>query len=168
MGEREHGSCAGHQKQSDKNEKKKLDKRAVLRSLAVGDSVLLGTPGLDSKLVDSWEGPYFVKTKFGAVTYKLNVGKLKTRIAHINSLRKFEERREELKRIAMVLEGDTDSDCVMNTNSKLKLVGGSVRCDLLEDIDRWKEEFSETLTEEPGETELVEFSIETGDADPIA
>ena len=68
--------------------KKKLDKRAVLRSQAVGDSVLLRTPGLDSKLVDSWEGPYFVKTKLGAVTYELDVGKLKTRIAHINSLRR--------------------------------------------------------------------------------
>ena len=67
-----------------------------------------------------------------------------------------------------MLEGDTDSDCVMNTNSKLKLVGGTVRCDWLEDIDRRKKEFSETLMEEPGETELVEFSIETGDADPIA
>ena len=90
------------------------------------------------------------------------------RSAHINSLWTFEERREELKRITTVLESDTDSDCVMNTNSKLKLVGGTVRCDWLEDIDRWKEEFSENLTEEPGETELVEFSIETGDADPIA
>ena len=47
---------------------------------------------------------------------------MKTRIAH-NNLRKFEERTEEL---LLVLEGDTDSDYVMNTNSNLGVLYGVI------------------------------------------
>ena len=114
------------------------EKRNLIRGGSWQSGILLRTPVLDTKLVDSWEGPYFVKTKLGAVTHELDVGKLKTRIARINSLRKCEERRETLKRITTVLEGDTESDCVMNTNLWLKLVGGTVWSDWFEYIDRWK------------------------------
>ena len=87
--------------------KEKLDKSAVKRPLEVGDSVLLRTPALDAKLVDSWEGPYTVTKKLGAVTHELDVGKHKPRNTHINGIRKFEERTEEIRRITMVLEADT-------------------------------------------------------------
>jgi len=133
----------------------------------VGDSVLLRTPGLDAKLIDAWEGFYTVTWKLGLVTYELDVGKKKKRVAHINTLRKYEERGQ-LKRITTVLEDDTVDDSLVDSNAKLKLVEGSLEEGRLADVMTWQKEFSDTLSEKPGETDLVQFSINTGDAEPIA
>ena len=50
----------------------------------------------------------------------------------------------------------------------MKLIGGKVEADRLKDIEAWTLEFKETLTEEPGLTDLVEFQLDTGGAEPIA
>ena len=67
-----------------------------------------------------------------------------------------------------VLEHDTPQDRVHNTNSKVSLVGDVIDEDRQKDIDEWEREFSDTLTEEPGLTRLVEFAIETENSIPIA
>jgi len=44
---------------------------------------LLRIPGLDSKLSEVWEGPYEVRKKLGPVTYMIDVGRAKGRLAHL-------------------------------------------------------------------------------------
>ena len=56
------------------------------------NKVLLHTPGIDSKLRDAWEGPYVVLNKLGPMTYNIDVGRAKRRVAHINTLKEFKEK----------------------------------------------------------------------------
>ena len=151
---------------SDKR-KKKYDKVAILRKFELGEKVMLRTPGLDAKLQDAWEGPYEVAKILGPLTYELDIGKRKKRVAHVNTLKKFQER-EKVCRITTVLEEDTIEDEVSDTNQKVKLVGGNLEADRLRDIEEWSNDFKETLTEEPGLTNLVEFTLDTEDEEPIA
>ena len=147
--------------------KKKLDKSAILRKFELGNKVMLRIPGLDAKLEDALEGPYEITAVLGSLMYELDIGRKKKRIAHFNSIKEFEER-DKVCRITTVLEDDTGDGCVLDTNQKVKLIGGKVEADRLKDIEAWTLEFKETLTEEPGLTDLVEFQLDTGGAEPIA
>jgi len=84
---------------------KLLDKSSSVRKLLVGDQVFLRTPGLDGKLVDAWEGPYPLVQVLTPVTYLLNTGCRKKRVAQINTIKKFEKREiAKVKKVSMILE----------------------------------------------------------------
>ena len=149
------------------NRKKRRDKFSKEREFEQGTQVLYRTPGLNAKMTDAWEGPYVVHKKLGPVTYSLTVkSDKKKRIAHVNTLKEYNER--EIRKITTVLEEDRDDDDITNTNNKLKLRAGDSESGRQADIQQLRIEFKDTLREEPGITELTEFKINTGDARPIA
>ena len=147
--------------------KKDRDKYSKQRTFNPGTQVMYRTPGMNAKLTDAWEGPYEVEKQLGPVTYSLLVkGDKKKRVAHVNTLKQYSER--EIKKVTTVLEEDNDDDEITITNDKLKLIIGDEEAGRQADIQLLREEFKETLTEEPGTTDLTVFKINTGDAHPIS
>ena len=75
---------------------------------------------------------------------------------------------ERVNRITTIPEEDTNSDDIMQTNGKMKLVGNKLKEYRKKDVETWVEEFRDILTDIPGETSILEFAINTGDARPIS
>ena len=82
--------------------KKRRDKWSAERELQAGVKILLRASGSDNKLTDAWEGPYIVLKKLGHVSYMIDVGKSKGRVAHINVLKEFKERQEDVTKITTI------------------------------------------------------------------
>ena len=53
--------------------------------------VLYRTPGRDTKLSELWEGPYVVCKLLGPLTYQLDVGGKRRKVAHIRFLKEYVE-----------------------------------------------------------------------------
>ena len=147
--------------------KKDRDKYSKQRTIDPGTQVLYRTPGMNAKLTDAWEGPYEIEKQLGPVTYSMIVnGDKKKRIAHVNTLKEYNERK--IKKVTTILEEDKSDDDITGTNDKLKIIHQNMEADRKADIESLQQQFSETLREEPGVTELAIFTINTGDARPIA
>ena len=148
-----------------KNRKKLRDKYSKERTFTPGTQVLYRTPGINAKLTDAWEGPYEIDKQLGPVTYSLITSKdKKKKVVHINTIKEYNER---IRKVTAILEEDKQDDDIMNTNDKLKLIAGDTEENRKADIEVLQQEFSETLREEPGTTDLAVFKINTGDAQPI-
>ena len=145
--------------------KEKLVKNSVMRKFKVGDSVLLRIPGIDGKLVAAWEGPYEIGKVVGPVTYELDLGSRRTRLAHVNTIKKFEEN-SGIKKVMSILEEEQEKLTV--TNNKFKIVGNKLEKVKEGDVKLWCQEFEDVLTDWPGLMDVVKFTIDTGDSPPIA
>jgi len=90
--------------------------------------------------------------------------------AHIQLLKRFVRENDSLKveRATAVLEPDSLGDCIDDRYAEVRVKGDELEMSQKRDIDRILEEFKETVTSEPGLTDRVEFSINTGDSAPIA
>ena len=150
--------------------KQLLDKNSSVRKLALGDQVLMRTPGLDGKLVDACEGPYPIVQILTPVMYLLDTNRKKKRVAHINTIKKFEQKEvEQVKKMTMVLENND-----LEGNQELEDTNENVGLELLPlttkqegDRDAWLNEFSDIMTELPGTAKGMKFGIDTGDHVPI-
>ena len=49
--------------------KRQYDKKAKVKTFTAGEMVLVRKPGLQSKLWDTWDGPYQVEKQISSVTY---------------------------------------------------------------------------------------------------
>ena len=69
--------------------KRQYDKTAKVKTFAAGDMVLVRKPGLQSKLGDTWDGPYQVDKQISPVTYCVQVpGKPhRAKVLHCNLLK---------------------------------------------------------------------------------
>ena len=80
------------------------DKKSVQRELMVGDSVWCRIPGMDHKLKEAWHGPYPVMERISAVDYRVDIGRGRKKVLHINNLKKHFERENEVLRLTVVAE----------------------------------------------------------------
>ena len=99
---RERGVCAS------KKRKEYFDRKTLDRRLEVGDLVLCRVPGIAHKLAEAWHGPYKVLEKLNKVDYRVEVGKGRKKVLHINNLKKFQVREEEVMRLSVVAEDFSD------------------------------------------------------------
>ena len=139
-----------------------FDKKALERKLVKGDSVLCRIPGAAAKLQESWHGPYPIEEVLNRVNYRVKVGKGRSKVLHINNLKKFWERERPVLRMSVVAE-----DAAEDSSVGLKLSG------CCEDFDRNQievliKEFPEVFCDDPGKTKICELEIVTGDSPPIA
>jgi len=150
--------------------KKEWDRRAKERELNVGDEVLMQKPGMNFKLQESWEGPYKVTRRKGPLSYSVDTGERTIPSVHVQLLKKFERNSEvaRIERATKVLEPDEEDDDITDRYTETVVEGDTLTESQKEDIRSICEEFSSTLTKEPGCTDLVEFGIDTGDHAPIA
>ena len=141
--------------------KSQFDKGTVDRQLEKGDKVLCRIPGCVGKLEESWHGPYVVEEKVGVVNYKVKVGRGKAKLLHVNNLKKYFDRVEDVLRLALVAE-DWSEDEVVGT----KLFGSCPGFDEKEVVERLKGEFPEVFSDLPGKTDACMLEIDTGSAAP--
>ena len=139
-----------------------FDKKTVDRQLKEGDLVLCRIPGMSHKLEESWHGPYPVVEKKNRVDYRVDVGRGRKKVLHINNLKKYFEREEEVMRLAVVAE-DWESDCEIGT----KTAGICKEFDGKE-LEKMKVEFPEVFSDLPGKTGVCRLEICTAGAQTIA
>ena len=75
--------------EASKKRKGSFDKKAVSRELEEGDLVLCRIPGMTAKLEEAWHGPYPVIEKVNRVDYRVDLGRGRRKVLHINNLKKF-------------------------------------------------------------------------------
>ena len=157
-----------HELQEERNQiaggarKEYYDKKAVVRTLEPGDQVLYRVPGLIRKLEESWKGPFTVLDRVSTVDYRIDIGRSRKKVIHINNLKKYLVRPESVKRVAVIAE-----DC-----SEDEVIGVKLRNEA-EDFDksvvtRLLEEFPEVFLDSPGQTDVCTLKIVTGSETPIA
>ena len=147
---------------ASKKRKVMFDRGAVERTLNIGDLVLCRVPGMSKKLKESWHGPYEVVGVMNRVDYKVKVGKGRSKILHINNLKRYHPRGEEVLRLAVVAEdweGDEDTETILKEECE------EFDRNVINDL---KEKFPEVFNDLPGKTKVVKLRIDTGDAEPVA
>ena len=140
-----------------------FDKGSRDRVLEVGDQVLILLPSSTYKLQAQWQGPFPITRKISAVDYEVQLdGKLK-KVYHVNLLRKFNVRSEQT-----ACFGDVE---VPNLSQQESVEDVTFGPDL--DADQRKQlkllllSYSHVFTDEPGKTDLVTHSVDTGDSAPV-
>ena len=147
---------------ASKERKKAFDKKAVMRQFEVGDRVLCRIPGMTHKLQESWHGPYPVVEVLNRVDYRIEFRKDNKKVLHVNNLKLFHGREEDIMRLSVIAEDVSEDD-----DAGIRMSG---RCSDFEDaaVERLKQEFPEVFSDLPGKTDLCKLKIDTGDAVPIA
>ena len=153
---RERGKLASEQRKSA------FDKKTVNRQLVEGDQVLCRIPGMSHKLEESWHGPYTVTEKVSRVDYRVDLGRSRKKVLHINNLKKFYVREEDVMRLAVVAE-DWENDRDVGTRT-----GGVCEEFELEKLVQIKQEFPEVFSDLPGKTSVCMLMIRTTGEQPIS
>ena len=118
--------------------------------------------GIDHKLKEAWHGPYPVMERISAVDYRVDIGRGRKKVLHINNLKKHFERENEVLRLTVMAE-DFSEDKEKGVRLK-----GECEGYMEEDIVKVKEKFRHVLSDKPGKTDVCKLVIDTGDARPIA
>ena len=147
---------------ASKNRKKSFDKKTVDRHFEVGDRVLCRIPGMTHKLQESWHGPYPVVEVVSKVDYRVEFRKGNKKVLHVNNIKLFHGREEEVMRLSVIAE-----DFSEDKDTGLKMSGECGDFEVAV-VDQLKMEFPKVFSNLPGKTELCMLRIETGDASPIA
>ena len=134
--------------------KQHFDKKAVVRTLTVGERVLVRRPGMSSKLDESWYGPFKVLEKLNEVNYKVECRK-KKKVLHINNLKMFCEREHRLLRMIIVGKADGREKLESNGRSPKKFEGY-----VEEDVENVKSEFPEVFANRPGQATVGKMTID--------
>ena len=145
---------------ASRNRKKYFDNKAKERTLDVGDLVLCRLPGMTPKLQEAWHGPYEVKEKLNKVNYSVKLETGRCKVLHINNLKKYYLRNEEVLRIAVVAE-----DVVVEDSFKMR---GSCETFNHKQIGELQKDFPMVFNDNPGETDVCNLEILTGEAPPFA
>ena len=158
-----HESVQERGKEASGVRRKLYDKSTVNRTLSVGDQVMCRIPGMIGKLKESWHGPYEVVARKSRVDYAVNLGKGngRVKVLHVNNLKKYYPRVEEVLRLALVAEDWADDESVGT-----KLCGRYEGFDEKNVVDGLKEEFPEVFSDLPGRTTVCQLQIDTGEAAP--
>lgn len=152
-----------------------FDKKAQARSFAEGDQVLLLLPTKQNKLEMSWRGPFFVEKKQGVCDYWIKV-EGKSKLYHVNMLKKYLSRAEEDKPVCTVstaavigeVEEWEESARViediplipLQATETIEDINLDPRCpEIHDDLKEIAQEFKEIITDLPQRTKLGECSI---------
>ena len=145
-----------------KKRKELFDRKAVERVFEVGNKVLCRIPGMTHKLQESWHGPYTIVEVLSRVDYRVEFRKGNRKVLHINNMKLFHEREEEVMRLSVIAEDVNEDEDI-----GLKMTGKCLDFDVAE-VDLLKLEFPEVFSDLPGKTDLCQLRIDTGDSAPIA
>ena len=149
-------------KSASSKRKEQFDKRTVDRTLKKGEQVLCRIPGMSKKLQESWHGPYDVIERKSRVDYKVNVGRGRSKVLHINNLKRYHPRGKEVLRLAIVAE-DWGEDEDVGT----RMSGRCLDFDE-EEVVKMREDYPEVFSDLPGRTNVCRLRINTGEAAPRA
>ena len=99
-----------------KQRKQAWDAKAQAREFDRGDEVLMRKPGINTKLAESWEGPYTVVKRNSPLSYKINTEDRVIPSVHVQLLKKYLTRSDNPKvtRVTSVFEPDTDKYAILD------------------------------------------------------
>ena len=148
--------------EASKKRKKSFDRKAVERVFEVGDRVLCRIPGMTHKLQESWHGPYPVVEVLSRVDYKIEFRKGNKKVLHVNNMKLFHGREEEVMRLSVIAED-------MSEDGDVGMVMSGVCKDFeTASVVQLKLDFPEVFSNLPGKTDLCTLRIDTGESAPIA
>ncbi|CAM4672458.1 unnamed protein product [Lepidochelys kempii] len=160
---------------AQKEQKAWYDKHARERSFKVGDQVMVLKALQAHKMEASWEGPFVVQERLGAVNYLIAfpTSNRKPKVYHINSLKPFYSR--ELKVCQFTAQGGDDAEWPEGVYYEGKCAGGVEEVNLSMTLGRMQRQqiqelctsYAPTFSATPGLTERAYHSIDTGNAHPI-
>ena len=153
---RERGECASGKR------KLGFDRKTVDRKLEEGDLVLCRVSGMSHKLEEAWHGPYTVVEKLNRVDYRIDLGKGRQKVLHINNMKQFQVREEEVMRLAVIAE-DFEEDIDVGTKVRGKCEDFDPK-----QLEELKTEFPEVFSDLPGKTDVCQLVIKTKEAPPIS
>ncbi|CAM5115076.1 unnamed protein product [Natator depressus] len=127
------------------------------------------------KMEASWEGPFTVQERLGAVNYLIAfpTSNRKHKVYHINSLKPFYSR--ELKVCQFTVQGGDDAEWPEGVYYKGKSAGGVEEVNISMTLEHMQQQqiqelctsYAPTFLATPGLTERAYHSIDTGNAHPI-
>jgi len=156
--------------ETGRKRKEKWYAKAKEREFVVGEEVLLRKPGMNFKLEETWEGLYKIFRKNSPLSYGVDTGDRRIQSVHVQLMIKYCKREEALRvdRATTVLEQDGENYEITRRYTDITVEGDELMESQQIDIDEIAKEYETTLTKEPGMTDLVQFSIDTGDSAPIS
>ena len=148
-----------------KNRKSAWDAKAKDREFSAGDEVLVHKPSINMKLTKSWEGPFKILKRNSPLSYKVDMGNRVIPSVHVQLMKKYFPSGDSprVNRVTSVLETDTPEDTILDRYSEVKVSEDQLHHKQTESIRAVELEFQDILTKEPGLTNLVRFSIDTGE-----
>ena len=148
-----------------KQRKATWDSKAKQRMFEVGDSVLVRKPGMITELEESWEGPFKITKVNSPLSYGVDFGHRKSPSIHVQELKTYHRLVCEnvVGRVTSVLEPDTPQDDIRYRLTEINVQTGTMTESQRADIAKIESKYRNILTKDPGCTESVQFSIDTGD-----
>ena len=144
-----------------------FDKGAKVKTFQVGEKVLVRRPALHGKFEKAWDGPFEVGKVVSPVTYliKRPGHSSRSKCIHANLLRKWVTPVESVHKVAFVLE--EDGECQTPPCLKLAREGFVPSPGQEKSLQAVLQNFEDVLSPRPGRTNVLTFSINTGDHDPV-
>ena len=162
------------------------DRRSKVRSLQVGDEVLIMLPTTANKLLMQWRGPFVITKRVGQFDYRVLVnGEEKT--YHVNLLKKYNRRESSLlstadggenenivvSGVCIVDEGETDDEITefpvlrgKETVQDVKL-GKDLSLNEREEMKQILRRYEEIFSDAPGRCNLIEHRIPLETDEPV-
>ena len=145
--------------------KKHFDKSARLRTMDIGERVLVMLPTDHNKLLLRWKGPYPVMEKVGVADYRIKIGE-QLRLFHINMLRKYIDRESVLCGVAAILDPVECPELEIKETPELgeeTYLNVKIADEVMESAARelrgLLKEYEEIFSDVPGLTQLEEHFI---------
>ena len=145
--------------------KKHFDKSARLRTMDIGERVLVMLPTDHNKLLLRWKGPYPIMEKVGVADYRIKIGE-QLRMFHINMLRKYIDREPVLCAVAAILDPVECPELEIKETPELgkeTYLNVKIADELMESAARelrgLLKEYEEIFSDVPGLTQLEEHFI---------
>ena len=147
--------------------KKYYDRTAKVKTFEAGEMVLVWKPGIHSKMGASWEGPFQVEKRISPVTYRIQVpGKPNhSKVLHCNLLKKWSTTASKVHRVAIIHEEEGEEE--LPSGLKLGREDFVPSEDQQATLDQVLGSFSDVIKPEPGRTEVLQLSINTGSSEPV-
>ena len=154
-------------------QKRWYDANARQRQFEIGDQVLILLPTSTRKLLAEWQGPYQIVKKVGEVNYQVDMHdkRKRKRILHVNMLRPWCMPNEVSGLAEEISDLDLDDVPVWKEQPSTGLTESSFGEKLSEEqigeVKTLLGRFADVIKDVPGQTELAQHQIRTGDAQPI-
>ena len=154
--------------------KKHFDKRTKTRMLSKNDQVLVMLPTDNNKLLMRWKGPYVVLEKVGLTDYRIQMGN-RMKVFHINMLKQYTQRLPFEVGVAMSFVDVVPDDDVAETmefcptaeSGDDVVLASTLTSSQLRELKELVGRYPDIFSDKPGNTTLVEHSIELFDARPV-
>ena len=153
---------------SASDRKERWDRKAKSRTFQVGDKVLVRKPGMCAKLEETWDGPFTITRVNSPLSYAVDFGYRKSPSIHVQLLKRFQPKEEtRVARVTSVLEPDGPTDDIRDRLASVEVEHGEMTSTQKRDVEAIEKSYSNILTKDPGCTDRVCFSIDTGDSAPL-